>query len=158
MKVLFIADDCVISVGILSLFILFTDEPNLFKTSPWSLEGVHILQATWLRRSGTSFLKQSTSSGKAYQENEPLNCKSWSAWRFSLCCTISIAGVYSGTLMYCSSFYRVVCKEALRNYNSLSNPAADAPEEQLNELEEVFKKATKTDTPAEVLNFLMHIC
>jgi len=76
MKVLFIADDCVISVGILSLFILFTDEPNLFKTSPWSLEGVHILQATWLRRSGKSFLKQSTSNGKAYQEREPLNCKS----------------------------------------------------------------------------------
>ena len=66
--------------------------------------------------------------------------------------------MYSGTLMYCSSFYRVVCKEALRNYNSLSNPAADAPEEQLNELEEVFKKAAKTDTPAEVLNCLMHIC
>jgi len=58
----------------------------------------------------------------------------------------------------CSSFYRVVCKEALRNYNSLSNPAADAPEELLNELEEVFKKAAKTDTPAEVLNCLMHIC
>jgi len=53
---------------------------------------------------------------------------------------------------------KVVCKEALRNYNILSNPAADAPEEQLNELDEVFKKATKTDTPAEVLNFLMHIC
>jgi len=57
--------------------------------------------------------------------------------------------------MYCSSFYRVVCKEALRNYNSLSNPAADAPEEQLNELEEVFKKAAKTDTPAEVPD---HLC
>ena len=60
--------------------------------------------------------------------------------------------------MYCSSFYRVVCKEALRNYNSLSNPAADAPEEQLNELEEVFKKAAKTDTPAEVQNCLIQIC
>jgi len=50
---------------------------------------------------------------------------------------------------------KVVCKEALRNYNSLSNPAADAPEELLNELEEVFKKAAKTDTPAEVPD---HLC
>ncbi|KAG8086651.1 hypothetical protein GUJ93_ZPchr0010g8496 [Zizania palustris] len=47
------------------------------------------------------------------------------------------------------------CKEALRNYNSLGNPAAYAPEEQLNELEEVFRKAAKTDNPAEVPD---HLC
>ncbi|WVZ95441.1 hypothetical protein U9M48_041206 [Paspalum notatum var. saurae] len=50
---------------------------------------------------------------------------------------------------------KVACKEALRNYNSLSTPAADAPVGQLNELEEVFKKAAKTDTPAEVPD---HLC
>ncbi|ONM37538.1 hypothetical protein ZEAMMB73_Zm00001d043316 [Zea mays] len=44
---------------------------------------------------------------------------------------------------------KVACKEALTSYNSLDNPAAGAPVEQLNELEEVFKKAAKTDTPAE---------
>lgn len=50
--------------------------------------------------------------------------------------------------------FRVACKEALTSYNSLDNPAAGAPVEQLNELEEVFKKAAKTDTPAEVLHCL----
>ncbi|XP_062192314.1 E3 ubiquitin-protein ligase CHIP-like [Phragmites australis] len=50
---------------------------------------------------------------------------------------------------------KVACKEAICNYNSLGNPAADAPEEQLNELEEVFKKAAKTDTPTEVPD---HLC
>ncbi|KAL6659552.1 hypothetical protein ACP70R_003592 [Stipagrostis hirtigluma subsp. patula] len=49
----------------------------------------------------------------------------------------------------------VACKEALRSYNSLGNPGADAPEEQLNELEEVFKKAAKTDTPTDVPD---HLC
>lgn len=50
---------------------------------------------------------------------------------------------------------KVACKEALRNYNSLDNPAADVSEEQLNELEEVFRKAAKTDTPIEVPD---HLC
>lgn len=50
---------------------------------------------------------------------------------------------------------KVACKEALTSYNSLDNPAAGAPVEQLNELEEVFKKAAKADTPAEVPD---HLC
>uniref|UniRef100_A0A0A9BCN8 TIDP9204 n=1 Tax=Arundo donax TaxID=35708 RepID=A0A0A9BCN8_ARUDO len=37
---------------------------------------------------------------------------------------------------------KVACQEAIRNYNSHGNPAADAPEEQLNELEEVFRFLT----------------
>jgi len=51
-------------------------------------------------------------------------------------------------------FSRVACKEAIRCYNSLDNPAAGVPVEQLNELDEVFKKAAKADTPAEVLHCL----
>lgn len=39
-------------------------------------------------------------------------------------------------------------------YNSLDNPTGGVPVEQLNELEEVFKKAAKSDTPAEVLHSL----
>jgi hypothetical protein len=49
----------------------------------------------------------------------------------------------------CLSFLRIACKDALRNYNRLSNPGADEPE-QLNDLEEVFRKAAKTDTPTDV--------
>lgn len=48
------------------------------------------------------------------------------------------------------SLSREACKEALRNYNSLDNPPAYVPEEQLNELEEVFRKARKSDIPTEV--------
>ncbi|CAD6246418.1 unnamed protein product [Miscanthus lutarioriparius] len=50
---------------------------------------------------------------------------------------------------------KVACKEAIRCYNSLDNPAAGVPVEQLNELDEVFKKAAKADTPAEVPD---HLC
>ncbi|KAK3120857.1 hypothetical protein QOZ80_8BG0642720 [Eleusine coracana subsp. coracana] len=50
---------------------------------------------------------------------------------------------------------RVACREALRNYTKLGNPDADEPEEQLNELEEVFRKAAKMDTPTDVPD---HLC
>ncbi|KAL6857140.1 hypothetical protein ACP4OV_018522 [Aristida adscensionis] len=49
----------------------------------------------------------------------------------------------------------VACKEALGNYNKLGNPGADAPKEQLNELEEVFRRAAKADTPTDVPD---HLC
>jgi hypothetical protein len=51
------------------------------------------------------------------------------------------------------SFLRIACKDALRNYNRLSNLGADVPE-QLNDLEEVFRKAAKTDTSTDV----RHLC
>ncbi|XP_021320477.1 E3 ubiquitin-protein ligase CHIP isoform X2 [Sorghum bicolor] len=50
---------------------------------------------------------------------------------------------------------KVACYEAIRCYNSLDNPAAGVPVEQLNELDEVFMKAAKADTPAEVPD---HLC
>ncbi|KAM0885464.1 hypothetical protein ACQ4PT_030312 [Festuca glaucescens] len=50
---------------------------------------------------------------------------------------------------------KATCKEALRNYNSLDNPAVDVSEEHLNELDEVFRKAAKADTPTEVPD---HLC
>nr|XP_051200680.1 E3 ubiquitin-protein ligase CHIP isoform X2 [Lolium perenne] len=50
---------------------------------------------------------------------------------------------------------KATCKEALRNYNSLDNPAVDVSEEHLNELDDVFRKAAKADTPTEVPD---HLC
>ncbi|VAI76371.1 unnamed protein product [Triticum turgidum subsp. durum] len=47
------------------------------------------------------------------------------------------------------------CKEALKSYNRLDNPTADVSEEHLNELDEVFRKAAKADTPTEVPD---HLC
>ncbi|TVU43684.1 hypothetical protein EJB05_10172, partial [Eragrostis curvula] len=50
---------------------------------------------------------------------------------------------------------KITCKETLRNYTKFGNPDADEPEEQLNEVEEVFRKAAKTDTPTDVPD---HLC
>ena len=72
-------------------------------------------------------------------------------------CSVSITGVYCSILVYLfvCHFFRVACKEALRSYSKLGNPDADEHEEQLNELEEVFRKAAKTDTPTDVRHFFI---
>jgi STIP1 family protein 1 len=64
---------------------------------------------------------------------------------------VSITGLYySSCLIKHLPSFRTTCKEALRNYNSLDNPAVDVSEEHLNELDDVFRKAAKADTPTEV--------
>ncbi|KQJ94849.1 E3 ubiquitin-protein ligase CHIP [Brachypodium distachyon] len=50
---------------------------------------------------------------------------------------------------------KAACESALRNYNSVDNPTADVCQEHLVELDEVFRKAAKTDTPTEIPD---HLC
>ncbi|VAI76372.1 unnamed protein product [Triticum turgidum subsp. durum] len=69
---------------------------------------------------------------------------------------LRISGMYcSSCLTYHLSFCSATCKEALKSYNRLDNPTADVSEEHLNELDEVFRKAAKADTPTEVPD---HLC